>query len=287
MSGQFIPGFFSDRQFIYHLDSHNRLDPENSPHEDAEYKIEITNGTIEDYDTVVCLSTSVPKSYYCIESGFNTFILRETDGITPLDITITIPIGTYSATQFKRDLQDLMTATSLSDGYGYTYTITFSSITAKFTYTISDNSNNQFSIITTNNVHEQLGFLGSSINTSVGDVLISSTVIDMSPENDLFIRSNLVDGSGANSNIFQDLQGSGVPPFGRIQYYQHDIKGYSKGLNNTSNVYRFTITNEDDEGAGQRILQLNDKNWTCTILFYKSSTLPSFLKDALKLIAMK
>jgi len=282
---------FADKQFLIHIDSHQRI---SGTHQDGTYKIKVTNGTIQDYDRVVILSATIPKSYYAIEEGFNTFTLTETKlnpdppfDILSTDLIIEIPAGTYSANQFKDTLPTLMIAESLANGYAYTYALDLSTITAKFTYTMSGNSGYQSVITTTSNVHEQLGFEGDSDNAFVGDALVSTTVIDMSPENNLFIRSSICSGGDNNSDILQDIQGSGVPPYGQINYQSTNLEGYSKGLNRSSDVFRFYISNEDDEGAGQRILQLNQKNWTATLLLYKRTTLPQLMKDSIKLNAIQ
>jgi len=152
---------FADRQYLIHIDSHRRI---SGTHQDGTYKINVTNGTIQDYDRVVLLSATIPKSYYAIELGLNTFVLTETNGVTPKNLKIEIPPGTYSANQFKDTLPAIMTFESLANGYGYTYTMDLSTITAKFTYNMSGNSGNQSIITTTKNVHEQLGFFGDSDN---------------------------------------------------------------------------------------------------------------------------
>ena len=271
---------FADRQFLIHIDSHQRL---SGTHQDGLYKINIENGTIQDYDRVVLLSATVPKSYYAIEEGFNSFVLDE-NGATA---TITIPPGTYSANQFKDILPPLLNTASPN---GWTYTMTFSQTTAKFTWTVTGNGGVQPSFITSNNVVEQLGFVRTLTPTAQyfsGDTLTSTTVIDMSPENNIFIRSEICLGGDNNSDILQDLQGSGVPPFGQINYQCTELEGYSKGLNKSSDVFRFYITNEDDEGLGRRILQLNDKNWTATLLLYKRTTFFDKIRNGLMLMIRK
>lgn len=272
---------FADRHYIFHLDSHQRLSGE---HQDGIYKIKFDSGSIQDYDRIVVLSATIPKSYYAVENGFNDFSLFE-NGI---ETKIEIPPGTYSANQFKDTLPTLLTDNS---SQGWIYTMSFSSVTAKFTYFVSgrtDPLNEPVFIRTTQNVYEQLGFTKNNdfyfSDDTIG-FLESTTVIDMSPENNVFIRSDICQSSNNNSNILQDLQGSGVPPFAQINYQCTELEGYSKGLNNNSDLYRFYITNEDDEGLGQRILQLNDKNWTATLLFYKRTTLPKLIKNSIKLNA--
>ena len=272
---------FADTQYIIHLDSHQRL---SGSHQDGTYKIQLDGYKIQDFDRIVVLSATVPKSYYAIENGFNQFSIFENS----VEKVITIPVGTYSASQFKDRLPEIINAVTT-----YTYSMSFDIVTAKFTYTVTGRADpvaEQVYIRTTINVYEQLGFTGNNdfyFSSDATGVLISTTVIDMSPENNIFIRSDICQSADNNSNILQDLQGSSVPPYGQINYQCTNLEGYSKGLNNNSDIYRFYITNEDDEGAGQRILQLNDKNWTATILLYKRTTLPKMIKNTIKLNALK
>jgi hypothetical protein len=132
------------------------------------------------------------------------------------------------------------------------------------------------------NVYERLGFdKGIQNYYFVNNELTSRNVINMSPEADLFIRSNVIaGGADANEDIFYDVQASNVPPFGRIQVIDSDPQEYTKVLNNTTNIYNFFLTDE----FGTK-LDLNGLNWTATILFYKKSTLPDKIDSMIKLMA--
>jgi hypothetical protein len=162
----------------------------------------------------------------------------------------------------------------------WTYSVSINLNTAKFTWTVSDNGGLQPSINPLE-LYEKLGFNSNTTYTFVGDSLSSINVCDMSPENDIFIRSNLVAGGyNNNDNVLIDLQGSGVAQFGRIQFYNPEPAQYVKDINNTSDIYEFQITDEDGN-----IKKLNGINYTATILFFKKSTLPSMIKDLIKLVA--
>ena len=275
--------FFAEKQYIFHLDSHDRLD-KNDPHGDATYKIEIEGGIMLDYDHVVLLSCAIPKSYYAIKSPFNNYTLDE-DGFT---VSITFLDGTYSANQIKdRILSELNTKSP----NGATYTIDFDSATAKFTFNVTNDGGAltfKFIFDENSDLHETLGFSRGSTNTFTGfpQLLTSTTIIDVSPENDIFIRSDLCSTLDGNSDILQDLQASGIAPYGRIQFYQSNLNGYGRLLNNKGNIYRITITNED-ETLGRKTIDLNGKNWVCALLFYKASRLPEMLQNYIKLQTLK
>jgi hypothetical protein len=264
-----VETFKYERTFVFHLNSNNRI---NGNHQDFEIKVDITNGKIVDYDSVVVLSASVPKSYYAIEDGRNTIDLIENSTTT----TISITPGTYSASDFTNLIQGLLNDNS---SQGWTYAMSINLSTAKYTISVSGNGGNQPSI-NPKEVYEKFGLLRNTITAFTGDSLTSINVVDMSPENDIFIHSNISRGSNTNDDILIDLFGSGVPPFGRIQFFNPEPDQYAKDLNTTSDVYRFYITDEDGN-----IKNLNGVNWTATLLFFKKSTIPQKIKDVISLMA--
>jgi len=267
------PTFLYDKTFLYHLNSANRSSGTNG---DFEIKIDITNGyNIEDFDSVCLLSASIPKSYYAIQEGKNTFIL--TEGV--VDTTITIPPGTYSATNFANLVASLLTTQSPNN---WTYTCSINLSTAKFTWTSSGPPISPPTFKVGDYLYERLGFdKGEIVEFNPISGLTSKNVINMSPEADLFIRSNIIaGGADANEDIFYDVQASNIPAFGRIQVIDSDPQEYTKVLNNTTNIYNFFLTDE----FGTK-LNLNGLNWTATILFYKKSTLPDKIDSMIKLMA--
>ena len=247
-----------DRSIMLHIDSHERI---SGTHQDGEYNIinQLNGHDLSDFDKIVCMSATIPKSYYAIEAGFNTFQLRDT--VATGYYTVTIIPGSYSALEFKEILAFEMTNASATSGDTWDYRVSFDHTQGKFTYSVQGNTE-QPTIKTTINVYEQLGFLPNSENTFVGDSLKSTSVINMSPENNLMLRTSLCEGGNNNENIVQDLHMSHVPPFSYMQFYQQDVEGYSKNLNTNSTKVRFYITNEDSEKSGlQRTVQVNNNNW--------------------------
>jgi len=167
----------------------------------------------------------------------------------------------------------------------------FNSATAKFTFNVTVEAGVtlfEFSFDINSDIHETLGFARGSTNAFTGSPqsIISTTIIDVSPENDIYIRTDLCSTLDGNSNILVDLQASGIAPYGRIQYNQKNLMGYARLLNNRGNIYRLTLTNED-ETLGRRTIDLNGKNWVCALLFYKASRLPQLLTNFIKLQTLK
>ncbi len=267
------PTFLYDKTFIYHLNSANRIDGTNS---DFNIKVDLTGTgySITDFDSVCLLSASIPKSYYAIQDLQNSFTFREKN----TSHIIIIPPGTYSATDFSTTVIGLINNTT-TDGNTYTMFIDFK--TAKFTIS-SSNSSDLFHINPGNYLYNRFGLNKNQETSSVDGlgILPSINVIDMSPESDLFIRSDIISGGAdANEDIFYDVQASNVPPYGRIQTIDTDPQQHSRVLNNTQDTYRFHITDE----FGNPI-NLNGINWTSTILFFKKSSIPQKIKDFISYI---
>lgn len=273
-----IPTFDYDKSFIYHINSAERISGTPS---NFDYKVEVSNGSLVEYDSVVALSVSIPKSYYAIENGKNTFTFVDEFGASHI---ITFPEGTYSVNNFCDKLKELLDAIS-----NITYECSVDLNTAKITIT-NDYLNpfpKFFKILPGEYMYERFGFDKNSTNTfqqvSGTYTLTSTNVVDMSPENDVYIRSNIVSGGiNTNEDILIDVQASGVAPFGRIQLYNIDLQGYTKGLNNTANIYNFRITDEFNNE-----LDLNGVDWTMSVLFFRKSSLPETIKDFIRFIVNK
>src|ERR1700677_4640968 len=67
---------------------------------------------------VTCLDCLIPKSYYLVQAGYNTFQLQEGATI----VTVDVPIGCYTLVSWMNQLTSLLTANSPNS---YTYTVTY------------------------------------------------------------------------------------------------------------------------------------------------------------------
>ena len=101
----------SNRQ-IFYINSYSRTSGTNS---NFTYKLNID--TTKDYNKVVLLQASIPKTMYMISSTTNTFILQENGS----NIIITVPPGNYNKSSFQVVVSNLLTAQST---HGWTYAIT-------------------------------------------------------------------------------------------------------------------------------------------------------------------
>jgi len=121
---------------LFYIDSHKRINSIDS-HGNFSFQLDMPIGN--NYDKVVLMQALIPKSYYAITDGYNTFTLQE--GITTA--TITMPEGNYTKTTFATVLTTLLNNASISMGNNFTYTISYPTIsqpnTGKFTYNVSGN----------------------------------------------------------------------------------------------------------------------------------------------------
>jgi len=224
----------------------------------------------ENYDNVVVLDAYIPKTYYLVQSGYNTFTLTEGSS----SATVTMTSKNYTATTFK---SELTTALNTASPNHWTYSITFDSSLGKYTYSLTGNDS-QPSFTFTTNLNEQLGFEPNTTNIFANNQLISTNVIDMQLETTLNIRSDMI-GQGNTDNILQNVFASGTTDFSNITWICPDIDAYSKKLvTNTTNTYRFILTDED----GTHEMNLNGKNIVMTIMLYKKDSINTVIKEFLK-----
>lgn len=256
---------------ICYINSHNKLSGTDSAFTAS---VNITND--DDFDHVCVLRCKIPKSYYCIREGQNTFIVIENG--TPRTITITP--GNYSRSTFKTALQ-----TALNNGApsGYSYTIIIPSKTqvetGRYTYTVSGNGGIQPVFEMNSGMYEAMGFERSSSNEFASDTLVSTTVTNIQPEDTLLLHSDICENNG--DDILQDIYANtSVAPFSNILYECLDIEANSKRLRTSgNNVYHFALTDED----GQAV-ELHSQNIVVTLLFYKANDLSRIAKAFMKMM---
>ena len=138
---------------------------------DSNFDISIPLKKNNAFTHVAVLSASIPKSYYLIGEGENTFVIRE----NAVDYTITLPVGNYSVTSLIYVLNSLFTGPTSH------YSVTFpdgktSAQTGKLTF--SHNNAHHGSELIFENYHlpEVLGFGRGSTNPFIIDGNTSTLV---------------------------------------------------------------------------------------------------------------
>ena len=232
--------------------------------DDSEFSYKIDLKDIEGAKYVVALQIYIPRSYYLITSGLDTFTLTE----SAVDTVITIPSGAYSRTSFRNTIQTLLNNNS-PNGWTYAITTPSSSVaeTGKYTFTVTDNGGAQPSLTfyTTNHIYEIIGFDIGSTNTFVADSLVSVNVTKASREDVLYVKSDIVGARG--DNILQEIYSNTVD-FSNIVFENKAPDYYKKEIKSTnSGVYNFWITSEDGDH-----IQLNGLNFNMTLCFIKESS---------------
>ena len=94
-----------DHESIYYLyvDSINRV---SGTVGNFNYNITLPQGIA--FNKVVVLNCTIPKTYYLIQAGYNTFTLRELS----VNTIITIPAGNYSFNTWKTTITNLLNTNS-------------------------------------------------------------------------------------------------------------------------------------------------------------------------------
>lgn len=257
--------YYTDKE-IFYINSYNRINGDNS---DFTYQLNIDNNIA--WDRVVLIDASIPKSYYNVQDGQNTFTLIDDNGTH----TITITPSNYTRTSLCTVLSSLLT------NGGITYTITYQNImeqgdNGKLIFTCSGNSTQpQFTF--DNYLYEQLGFEKNTTYTFSGNSLTSPNICNLSPEGTLFITSNIVQNKSDSilGNIITPIDSS----YSYVVYYNSAILEKSKKYSGSgSNVYWFKLVNEN----GDKI-NLNGLNMVFTIMIYKSNNIDNLIKGYIKL----
>ena len=226
------------RKYIAIVDSALRL---NGTSSSFQFKIDLPNNNT--YNRVLLLTAVIPKSYYLVSAGNNTFQIQEA---TQLRL-ITIPIGNYTLSTFL-----VAIALAMCAG-GYTYTVVYSSLTNKLTFTVSGYSGYIPQLIFTTNLFECFGFSKNSTNTFVQATLCtltSTAMINLNPYEVLYIRSDMT----ANSfGTILDIVPMCITPNYSFVSYQNTTEHTMRELvGNRNTIFTFTITDNLN-----RIVDLN------------------------------
>lgn len=265
--------YFTNKQ-IFYINSNNRL---TGTHSNFSYYLNIDPN--EEFDRVVVLAASIPKSYYLVDSSYKSFTLQE--GVST--VTITFDEGNYTRNGLSIKLQSLLNANSPND---FSYTVTYKNISnnadnGKYTITVSGNGGVQPIFIFTNQMYEQLGFNINSSNQFTANVLESTNVVNLTNETTLFIHSDICQNNEGN-NILQEIYASGEPSYSTISFSNHAPSEYSKIMvTSKSNSYNFYLTDEN----GQNI-NTNGVNINLTIMIYKKNDIDRMIKGAIKYYAV-
>lgn len=156
------------------------------------YTIEVKPG----YLTYIgIIDARIPNSFYPISSTTNSLKFTETNGVTPVAHTITIPPAYYAGSTLATAIETAMNAAA---SYGATYTVTYNSDTNKLTFggsgagTTTGVTLDLSDALTT--CLEVIGFSSTDTATFVPNstTVTSSTIINLGGPTKVQIRSSNV-----------------------------------------------------------------------------------------------
>ena len=261
----------ADKQ-IFYIDSNDRTSGTNGS---FTYEMNIL-GT---YDYAVILQASIPKSYYLIQQGMNTFTLDKNG----MQATVTIPIGNYDRSSFQSQLQQSLNNASLN-GFAYTVSIPNLSVTAdtgKYTFSVANNGGVQPQFIIGNYMFEQLGLEANTTYSFSTNQLESANVVKFQLEDTVYINSDLI--GNKEDNVLQEVFALASQDYGNILWVCPDIEAFSKPIiNGTGSIYKFWIT--DENGVP---LDLNGQNVVFTLMLYKKENVYSVLRNLVKMLLLQ
>ena len=248
------------KKFVALIDSSQRVSGTSS---NLSISVPVPSGN--NFDRVLVLSCIIPKSYYLIRSSYNTFVIQEKTALGVITLnTIILNVGNYSLTDWMSELKRAINYGSL-----YTYDITYSSSLGKFLYTVTGNFYQPVFIFTTN-VYEQCGFYINSSNTFVSSSLTSTCVINLNPNQMLYICSDMV--SNSHQSILEVIPTSCSPDFSFIYYQATNDHTMKELTNNQTTLFNFSIRNSKLE-----VIDLNGKEISIVLCLHKYSDVSSEL----------
>ena len=222
------------------------------------------------FDRVCVLQANIPISFYIVPAGYNTMTLVENG----TNVTITVPVGNYTALTFATTISSLLSSSSVN---GWVYTVTLQTLTGKFTYSVANNTS-QPRFVFTSNLFEQFGFNANSTNVFTGNTLTSANVVKFIPEDSLYIHSDIV--NDGNDNILQEIYYNNGQTFANATYQCYDVECNSRALRtNQSNLYWFSITDENG-----RDIFLNGLTCAFSILLYKRDNFTDVARNYIKML---
>lgn len=256
---------------IFHINSNNRLSGTQS---NFTFKLDMPKNN--NFDRVCVLECSIPKSYYLIQEGRNSFRVEDNGVIS----TITIPQGNYSRRSFMNVVNSL-----LPNHFEIRYNNTVSEVdTGKFLF-YHNNTHGDQKIYADSFIYEQLGFDKDSINVFIPlqnhSEVYSKNVINFQRETTLFLHSDA--GNNHDNDILLDVFSNGNPDYSTIVWRITDLESHSKPLvSNTNNVFGFNLTDENDVN-----IDLNGLPLLITLIMYKKNNISRMISGMIKYFLLK
>lgn len=245
--------------------------------DDFEYQIILNNSN--QYTHVAVLSISIPKSYYLVPDGENTFVVLD-DGDYNI---VTIPPGNYTITSFLYVLNQLF---QNGPGHLQHYSVTFpdsrtQAQTGKMSFHHVNSQHESSFIFGDNHLPEVMGFERGSTNNFILEqthsYLVSTNICNFQRESTLFLHSNVADNQ--QDDILLELFASGNADLSNINFEnQGNLEEHSKLITSSqNNSYRFYLTDEYNKP-----INLNGINMLITLCFYQKEDISRLVRGYIK-----
>lgn len=226
------------------------------------------------FDRVCVTQIAVPRNYYDVDIYTNTFTLYELGVPT----TITLPVGWYNVNTM---LTEVLSELNTNSPNNWTYTGSYPSYgsvsTNEYTFTVSGNSGQPSFGFSYDDCYNQMGFEPSTVNAFVGNTLTSTTTINISYINKIFLQSTIC--SQEQNNLLCPILNPGTVPNGAFIFYQENtIEANSRKFTNVKdNIFHFQLFDEYGN-----ILQNNGMNMAFMLLLYKKEKINTLFSKHLE-----
>lgn len=248
---------------------------------DEDFYISLPIQPANKFTHVSVLGCSIPKSFYSVQDGQNTFIVREIYTNPPIinNYTITVPQGNYSINSFITTLKGLFIAEGLTEYDIIQENSKIQGTTGKLTFT-HQNAPDHVGVFVfeNNNIADLVGFDRNSTNSfsqpniEGTEILISTNIVNFQAESQIYLHSDIC--LSYNDDVLLSVFGTGEPYLSNIIFENQDLEAYSKPiLRKDSNNFHFYITNE----YGNPIL-LNGVDMLITLIVYEKMDIYELLK---------
>jgi hypothetical protein len=232
---------------------------------DFTYVIELPQTTgYSHYDSACILQASIPKSFYLLNTGRDTFYLHEELDIIP----ITLPNGNYSRRAFAATLIALLNASST---HGYIYNVSVPNTatgpdTGKYLFSVSDGTYIALGFGMTTSPAEQMGFDPGSLNTFNARTLFSQNVTNLQVGSAVYILcDNVLNGQ---TQILQEVF-TASPDYSMMSFnvgLSGGVAANKKKIKTSlTNAWRFRVTTPTFE-----VVDFEGMNLVFSLLIWQS-----------------
>lgn len=246
---------------------------------DEDFQITLNLEPSNNFTHVSVLGASIPKSYYSIQHGQNTFVVREIYADRTDEYVITVPEGNYSINSFVITLKGLFEAEGLIEYSVIQENSRIQATTGKLTFLHEHALTHTASFnFLNNNIADLMGFdrlstvLFSLPNSEGTEILKSKNIVNFQAESQIYLHSDIC--LSHNDDILLSIFGTGEPYLSNMIFENQDIEAYSKPiLRKDSNNFHFYITNEFGN-----IINLNGVDMLITLLCYEKQNIYKLIK---------